>query len=171
MKFSMQLEQTLVILKPDAMGRTIMGEIISRFERVWLTLVGMKLIKASEDQLTDHYEGIGTVGTRRWKDVLDLLVSMMAQSPVLAMVWEGVEAVEIVRKLVGSTEPKSAAPGTIRGDYAHMSFNYLNANPGTDLYNIIHASADLGEAQQEVALWFTPEELYLHDPFNKKFVR
>ncbi len=167
----MQLEQTLVILKPDAMGRTIIGEIISRFERVGLTLVGMKLVHASEEQLIGHYEGIGTLGTRRGQEILDLVVKMMAQAPVLAMVREGVEAVEIVRKLVGSTEPKSAAPGTIRGDYAHMSFGYLDANPGTDLYNIIHASADLGEAKQEITLWFKPDEVYTHDPLNKKFVR
>lgn len=169
--FAMHLEQTLVVLKPDAMGRTIIGEIITRFERVGLTLVGMKLVHADEQLLHDHYEGIGTLGTRRGKEVLDLVVKMMSQAPVLAMVWEGVEAVELVRKLVGSTEPKSAAPGTIRGDYAHMSFNYLDANPGTDLYNIIHASADLGEAKQEIALWFKDGEVYPHDPLNKKFVR
>lgn len=166
----MQLEQTLVILKPDAIGRTITGEIITRFERVGLTLVGMKLIHATEEQLIAHYEGIGTLGTRRWQEVLDLVVKMMAQAPVLAMVWEGVEAVEIVRKLVGSTEPKSAAPGTIRGDYAHMSFAYLDAYPGTDLYNIIHASADLGEAKQEVPLWFKSEEIYANNPLNRKFI-
>lgn len=165
------IQQTLVILKPDAMGRTIMGEIITRFERVGLHLVAAKLIQADKKLLEDHYEGIGTVGTRRGKHVLELLVKMMGEAPVLAMVWEGVEAVDVVRKLVGSTEPKSAAPGTIRGDYAHMSFGYLDANPGTDLYNIIHASADLGEATQEVALWFTPEEIYGHTPHNKKYFR
>ncbi len=167
----MHLEQTLVILKPDAMGRTIIGEIITRFERVGLTLVGTKLIQASAQQLTDHYEGIGSLGTRRGQEILDLVVKMMAQSPLLCMVWEGVEAVEIVRKMVGSTEPKSAAPGTIRGDYAHMSFGYLDANPGTDLYNIIHASADLGEAKKEIALWFAENEVYPTTPLNKKFVR
>ena len=170
-KLLMKLEQTLVILKPDAMGRTIIGEIITRFERVWLTLVGTKLVQATEEQLIGHYEGIGTLGTRRGQEILDLVVKMMIQAPLLAMVWEGVEAVEVVRKLVGGTEPKSAAPGTIRGDYAHMSFWYLDSNPGTDLYNIIHASADLGEAKQEIALWFTPEEVYANHPLNKKFVR
>ena len=170
-KYLMQLEQTLVILKPDAVGRTIVGEIITRFERVWLTLVAMKLIHATEEQLIGHYEWIGTLGTRRGKEVLDLVVKMMAQAPILAMVWEGVEAVEIARKLIGSTEPKSAAPGTIRGDYAHMSFGYLDANPGTDLYNIVHGSADLGEAKLEIAHWFKPDEIYSHHPLNKKFVR
>ena len=131
----------------------------------------MKLVQATQDQLIGHYEGIGTLGTRRGQEVLDLVVKMMIQAPVLAMVWEGVEAVELVRKLVGSTEPKSAAPGTIRGDYAHMSFGYLDAHPGTDLYNIIHASADLGEAKQEIPLWFKSEEVYAHNPLNKKFVR
>ena len=167
----MHLEQTLVILKPDAMGRTIIGEIITRFERVGLTLVGMKLVQASKEQLIAHYEGIGTLGSRRGQEILDLVVKMMSQSPLLCMAREGVEAVEVVRKLVGGTEPKSAAPGTIRGDYAHMSFNYLDANPGTDLYNIIHASADVGEAKQEVPLRFTSDELYPTAPLNKKFVR
>lgn len=87
------------------------------------------------------------------------------------MVWEGVEAVEIVRKLVGPTEPKSAAPGTIRGDYAHMSFGYLDINPGTDLYNIIHASADLGEAQQEVPLWFDTQEIFSHEKPHTKYFK
>ena len=165
------IQQTLVILKPDAMGRTIIGEIISRFERVGLHLVATKLIHASQEHLIAHYEGIGTVGTRRGQAVLDILVKMMGSAPVLAMVREGVEAVDIVRKLVGSTEPKSAAPGTIRGDYAHMSFGYLDNNPGTDLYNIIHASADIWEAEQEVKLWFQSEEIYGHTPHNKKYFR
>ena len=165
------LQQTLVILKPDAMGRTIIGEIISRFERAGLHLCAMKMIHATREQLEGHYEGIGTVGTRRGQAVLDILIKMMGEAPVLAMVWEGVEAVDFVRKMVGGTEPKSAAPGTIRGDYAHMSFAYLDSNPGTDLYNLIHASADLSEAKLEIAHWFSPEEIFSHTPHNKKFFR
>lgn len=167
----MKLEQTLVILKPDAMGRTIIGEIITRFERVGLTLVGTKLVQSTPEQLHQHYETIGRVGTRRGKEILDLVIKMMGQSPLLCMVWEGVEAVEVVRKMVGSTEPKSAAPGTIRGDYAHMSFAYLDEHPGTDLYNIIHASADIGEAKEEIKVWFKKSELFPSTPLNKKFVR
>ena len=86
------------------------------------------------------------------------------------MVWEGVEAVEYVRKMVGSTEPKSAAPGTIRGDYAHMSFAYADtADIGVP--NLVHASGNLEEANAEIPHWFKPEELFDHQPLHKKFTR
>jgi nucleoside-diphosphate kinase len=153
------------------MWRTIVGEIISRFERAGLHLVGMKLVQANDDLLVGHYEGIGKLGTRKWKAVLDSVVNMMKQSPVLAMVWEGVEVVDFVRKIVGSTEPKSALPGTIRGDFAHMSYGYLDTNPDANLFNLVHASADLDEAKLEIPHWFKPEEIMSHKPHNGKFVR
>ena len=95
----------------------------------------------------------------------------MMEVPVLAMVREWVEVVEYVRKIVGSTEPKSAAPGTIRGDYAHMSYGYLDTNPGTDLYNLIHASADIDEARLEIPHWFSSEEVMNHNSQRAKFTR
>ena len=129
------------------------------------------MVQASEDLLIGHYEGIGKLGTRRGQPILDMVVSMMQTTPVLAMVWEGVEVVAYVRKIVGSTEPKSAAPGTIRGDYAHMSYGYLDANPGTDLFNLVHASADVSEAEQEIPHWFDAQELFpskaLHTVYTK----
>jgi nucleoside-diphosphate kinase len=148
-----------------------MGEIISRFERAGLHLVGMKMVQASEDLLIGHYEGIGKLGTRRGQPIMDMVVSMMQTTPVLAMVWEGVEAVAFVRKIVGSTEPKSAAPGTIRGDFAHMSYGYLDANPGTDLFNLVHASADLEEALQEVPHWFNENELFASKALHTLYTR
>jgi nucleoside-diphosphate kinase len=78
------------------------------------------------------------------------------------MVWEGVEAVALVRKMIGSTEPKSAAPGTIRGDYSHVSFGYSDTTKGW-LPNLVHASAELEEATPEIALWFSDDELYEHE--------
>lgn len=165
------IQQTLVILKPDAMGRTIVGEIISRFERAWLHLVAMKMVQTNKEQLEWHYEGIGKLWTRKGQAVLDGVVNMMIEAPVLAMIREGVEVVDFVRKIVGSTEPKSSAPGTIRGDFAHMSYGYLDSNPETNLYNLIHASADLDEAKQEIPLWFNASEIMTHKPQNNKFFR
>lgn len=166
-----QIQQTLVILKPDTMGRTIVWEIISRFERAGLHLVAMKMVHATREQLEWHYEGIGKLGTRRWQRVLDIVVNMMMEAPVVAMIREGVEVVDFVRKIVGSTEPKSATPGTIRGDYAHMSYGYLDTNPDANLYNLIHASADLDEAKLEIPHWFKPEEIISHKPHSAKFMR
>jgi nucleoside-diphosphate kinase len=165
------IQQTLVILKPDTMGRTIVGEIITRFERAGLHLVAMKMVQANKEQLEGHYEGIGKLGTRRGQKVLDIVVNMMMEAPVLAMVREGVEVVDFVRKIVGSTEPKSAPAGTIRGDYAHMSYGYLDTNPDANLYNLIHASADLDEAKLEIPHWFSPIEIMTHTPHSAKFMR
>jgi nucleoside-diphosphate kinase len=165
------IQQTLVILKPDTMGRTIVGEIISRFERAWLHLVAMKMVQATRTQLDWHYEGIGKLGTRKWQVVLEWVINMMMEAPVLAMVREWVEVVEYVRKIVGSTEPKSALPGTIRGDYAHMSYGYLDAVPNTDLYNLVHASADIDEARLEIPHRFFSNEIMTHTPQTSKYTR
>ena len=165
------IQQTLVVLKPDSVGRSIMWEIISRFERAGLHIVAMKMVKPQEQFLHDHYEGIGKLGTRKGDEILNNVVKMMRRMPVLAMVVEGVEAVDYVRKMVGPTEPKSAAPGTIRGDYAHISYGYVDSNSDADLYNLIHASADADEAAQEVPLWFTAEEIHDHTPIHCVFTR
>jgi len=95
---------------------------------------------------------------------------MMSAGPVIAMVFEGVEAVSLVRKLVGTTEPKSSAPGTIRGDYSHMSYGYADAE-GKGIPNLIHASGDPEEAEQEIAHWFSDEELFDYEALHEKFTR
>lgn len=156
------LQNTLIILKPDAIKRGIVGEIISRFEKVGLHLLGMKMVVPSQEHLHHHYETIGKLGTRRGEEVLKVNSEFMSSGPVIASVWEGVEAIEIVRKMVGSTEPKAALPGTIRGDYSHLSYGYADANKAW-LTNLIHASATPEEAQQEIDLWFTPSEIYHHE--------
>jgi nucleoside-diphosphate kinase len=154
------MERTLIVLKPDAVKRGIVGEIISRFERVGLKMVGMKMISPDEKHFHHHYETIGKVISRRGKEVFDVTLEFMMEGPVIAIVLEGVEAAELVRKMVGATEPKSALPGTIRGDYTHVSFDYANNVSKTSIPNVIHASGDAKEAQLEIAHWFAESELF-----------
>jgi len=108
------VERSLVVLKPDTVQRGIVGEIITRFERVGLKIVGMKMVMPDEDQYRAHYEDIGQMITRRGEQAFRYNLSYMMTGPVIAMCLEGVEAVPLVRKIVGPTEPKSAEMGTIR---------------------------------------------------------
>ena len=164
------IQRTLVLFKPDAVQRGVVGEILTRFERVGLKIIGTKMIAPDEGHYYKHYEEIGQVITRRGKETFDNVLNMMSQGPVIAMVFEGVEAVELVRKLVGSTEPKSSAPGTIRGDFSHMSFGFADgAKKG--IPNLIHASGDPEEAEQEIGHWFSDDELYDYQALNEKFTR
>lgn len=164
------VEKTLIVFKPDAIQRGIVGEILSRFERVGLKIVATKMIAPTKEHYYKHYEEIGKMITRRGQDKFDITLEMMVQGPVIAMVLEGVEAVGLVRKLVGTTEPKSALPGTIRGDFSHMSFGYAD-NEGKGIPNLIHASGDPEEAQQEIDHWFSDDELYDYSVLNEKFTR
>src|SRR5882672_3290766 len=109
------MERTLIIFKPDALQRGIVGEILSRFERVGLKLVAAKMAQPNEEHFYHHYENIGQMISRRGQAAFDVTLEMMQTGPVLVVVLEGVEAVSQVRKMVGTTEPKSALPGTIRG--------------------------------------------------------
>jgi nucleoside-diphosphate kinase len=152
-------ERTLVIMKPDAIGRGIVGEILSRFEKVGLKIVGVKMINPATDHYFHHYETIGKMISRRGQKAFDVTVDMMKASPVIAFVFQGIEAVGLVRKLAGATEPKAALPGTIRGDYSHMNFAHADLNE-IGIPNIIHASGDLEEAKQEIAHWFSEAELF-----------
>jgi nucleoside-diphosphate kinase len=153
------LERTFIILKPDAVQRGIVGEILTRFERVGLKIVGAKMLQPSEEHFHHHYEGISQMVSRRGQKAFDVTLAMMQEGPVIAFVLEGIEAVSLVRKMVGTTEPKSALPGTIRGDYAHMSFGHADKE-GIGIPNIIHASGDEKEAEQEIAHWFSDSELF-----------
>lgn len=154
-----QMEQTLVILKPDALQRGIAGEVITRFERVGLKIVGCKMLQPDQDHYFYHYETISGMVSRRGKEVFDATLDMMTRGPVLAIVLEGVGAVSLVRKFVGATEPQEALPGTIRGDYAHMTFGHADSQ-GKGVPNIIHASGNKKEAEEEIAHWFSHSELY-----------
>ncbi len=153
------MERTLILLKPDTLMRGIAGEIISRFEKAGLKIVGAKMVRPDQDHYYHHYENIGKMISRRGQKAFDVTLEMMQIGPVLAMVLEGVEAASLVRKLVGTTEPKSAAPGTIRGDYSHMSFGFADEK-GKGIPNLIHASGDAEEAKEEIAHWFSESELF-----------
>jgi nucleoside-diphosphate kinase len=163
------MERTLIVFKPDSVQRGIVGEILTRFERVGFKIVGAKMLRPGYDHYHGHYEGIGTLKTRKGEEIFESTLSSMLDGPVIAMVLEGVDAVETVRKMVGSTEPKSALPGTIRGDYAHVS--YGGAAPGKGVANIIHASADAKEAEQEIGHWFSDGELYDYEAVHEKFTQ
>jgi nucleoside-diphosphate kinase len=153
------MERTLILIKPDAVMRGLVGEILGRFERSGLKIVGSKMLQPDYDHYYHHYENIGKVVTRRGKEVFDAQLELMSEGPVIAFVLEGIEAAFVVRKLVGGTEPKSALPGTIRGDFSHISFDYANAE-GIATPNVIHASGDAEEAKEEIAHWFSDSELF-----------
>lgn len=164
------MEKTLVIFKPDAVMRGIVGEVMSRFERAGYKVVGIKMVNPDYDHYHKHYEGIGTLKTRKGNDIFEQQVVSMQVGPVIAMVLEGVEAVETVRKMVGATEPKAAAPGTIRGDYAHVNYEQANSS-GRSVSNILHASADKKEAEQEIAHWFSKDEMYEYETVYERFTQ
>ena len=164
------VQRTLILFKPDAVQRGIVGEILTRFERVGLKIIGTKMIFPSKEHYYKHYEGIGKMVTRRGEKAFDMALEFMTQGPVIAMVFEGVEAVELVRKLVGGTEPKTALPGTIRGDYSHMSFGYADEH-NVGIPNLIHASGSVEEAKQEIEHWFADHEIYDYYSPREKFTR
>lgn len=164
------MERTLIILKPDTVQRGIVGEILSRFEKAGVKIVGAKMLHPSYDHYYHHYETIGKLKTRRGEKAFDVTLSLMQEGPVLAYILEGVEAVELVRKMVGPTEPKSAPPGTIRGDYAHVSFSHADKED-LGIANVIHASADPEEAAQEIAHWFSESEIFNYEASHQKFTQ
>lgn len=160
----------MIILKPDAVQRGIAGEILSRFEKVGLKIVGAKMLQPSYDHYFHHYENIGKMVSRRGQKAFDVTLSMMNSGPVIALVLEGVEAASLVRKMVGATEPKSALPGTIRGDYSHMSFGHADAHK-VGIPNLIHASGDAEEAKAEIAHWFGESEIFSYETVHEKFTQ
>jgi nucleoside-diphosphate kinase len=164
-------ERTLIMFKPDSVQRGIVGEILARFEKAGLKIIGAKMLQPSYDHYYHHYENIGKMISRRGQKAFEVTLSMMNEGPVIAFVLEGIEAVELVRKMVGSTEPKSALPGTIRGDYAHMSFSYADENQ-IGVPNVIHASGNAEEAEKEIDYWFSETELFsysaVHEIFTQK---
>ncbi|MDQ5913167.1 MAG: nucleoside-diphosphate kinase [Patescibacteria group bacterium] len=153
------MERTLIILKPDTIQRGIIGEVITRFERAGLKIVAMKMVAPDEQHFHKHYEGISNLISRWGEDIYNVTLHQMTETPVITFVLEGIEAVSHVRKMVGTTDPKDSAPGTIRGDYTHITRGYTNPI-GSTLPNILHASGNPEEAEQEIKLWFTDEELY-----------
>jgi len=180
------IQRSLVLMKPDAVKRGIVGEILHRFERAGLKIVAAKLVLPDDELANRHYpdsnEWKMTVGQRTIDDCkqynIDLMSNMgtsdplevgsavkkwnedfLKSGPVLALVFEGVHAVERVRSLVGNTVPVKAQAGTIRGDFSLDSAIYANKK-GRTIYNLIHASGSPEEASKEIDLWFKPEEIF-----------
>lgn len=151
------IERTLVLLKPDAVQRCVSGEIITRFEKAGLKLVGMKMVWCDAEFAKKHYTE--DIAVRRGEFVRNKLVQFLQEGPVVAMCLEGVNAIEVTRKIVGGTEPKTALPGTIRGDYAHHSYEWADSH-NIAIKNLIHASSDKKDAESEIKLWFTAKELH-----------
>ena len=162
------MEKTLILLKPDALQRGIIGEIITRFEKVGLKIVAVKMLHPDDDHYYQHYETIGKMVSRRGKEVFEVTKDYMQTGPVLAIVLEGIEAVSIVRKMIGTTEPKSAQPGTIRGDFSHISFDFANSK-GVTIPNLIHASGDSDEAKLEIKHWFKNDEIFEYESVHERF--
>ncbi len=158
----MTIERTFVMIKPDGVQRALIGEIISRFEKVGLKLVSMKFVHVDKDFSKKHYNA--HIDKPFYPGLEDLLTS----GPVIAMVWEGSNAVSQVRKMVGATEPASAEPGTIRGDYAHMNYKRADGK-GIALPNLIHASDSVESSDVEISLWFSEQEIW--DKYDTVFTK
>ncbi len=149
----MAIERTLVLLKPDAIQRGVCGEIITRLERSGLKVAGMKMIKMNEELAKRHYRDHVA------KPFFPGLLKFITSGPLIALVVEGREAVETVRKLMGSTDPVKAAPGTIRADLAQD----INRN-------LVHGSADPFEANREINIYFTSQEVFAWKRANEEWV-
>jgi nucleoside-diphosphate kinase len=150
-------ERTLVLVKPDGIIRNLIGKIIMRFEDAGLKIIGMKMVWVDEDFAGKHYRD--DIEKKHGKRVRDELIKYVKEGPVVAMILEGVNAIAVTRKLVGGTYPSESLPGTIRGDFAHISKDYANTNE-ISVRNLIHASADKEDAHVEIPLWFTDKELH-----------
>ncbi len=174
-------EKTLVIIKPDGIQRSLIGEIIKRFERIGLKIVALKMIIPKEEQVNSHYlidpewkKNVGEKAISAYekkgiepptKDpeeagekVLNGLKKYMTSGPVVAMVLQGAHACAIVRKVVGGTEPLSSDVGTIRGDFVLDSYQMADTD-GRAVRNLIHASGNPEEAEKEIPIWFDENEL------------
>ena len=138
----MQKERTFAMIKPDAVQRGFVGEILSRFEKKGIKIVAMKLVAVDRKLAEKHY------GVHKGKPFFEPTVQYITSSPVVAMVLEGVNVIEMVRAMTGATDPQKAAMGTIRGDYGQFIGR-----------NIIHASDGKDTAAFEMNLWFTPAEI------------
>ena len=191
------IERSLVLLKPDSIVRGVTGEILHRFERTGLKIVGMKMVQPDKEFIKQHYlttdENLTAIGEKTLADCaeqgIDPKVSMgsddpvvigrqiwewsvefLNSGPVIALVFEGPSAVSNIRALVGHTLPSKAAPGTIRGDFALDTAVGANKRRRS-IYNLVHASGNVEEAEREVNLWFKPEELFsykrLHEDYYK----
>jgi nucleoside-diphosphate kinase len=173
-------ERSLVILKPDAIQRGLIGELIKRIERSGLKLIALKMVNATEDQCWTHYnkddswfkeKGEKVAENRKarglelekepikyGKDIIKALVKFMTCGPVVPMIIEGNQAVAIIKKLVGGTEPTTSDVGTVRGDLTIDSYELANMGERA-IRNLIHCSDKVEEAEREIDIWFNKEEI------------
>jgi len=147
------MQQTLILLKPDAVQRRLVGEIIRRFEKKGLRLAGLKLLKCSRDLAEKHY------AVHKGKPFYESLLTFLTSGPTVAMVWEGREAIASCRVLMGLTDGAKSPPGTIRGDFGLSIQN-----------NLVHGSDSAENAAIEIALWFRNEELIGYTPTDTSWV-
>src|SRR3989339_1412539 len=185
-------EQTLVIIKPDAIQRSLIGEIVKRFEQVGLKLSAMKMFVPTSEMVEQHYtldpnwrRVTGEKTIKGYKDkglippsedpleitakILANLKKYRASGPVVAMVWKGAHAVKIVRKITGGTEPLTSDVGTIRGDFVLDSYQISDAD-GRAVRNLIHASGSTEEAVMEIKHWFVPQEVHKYQLIQEKIL-
>lgn len=185
------MEQTLVLVKPDGVLRGLTGEIIARLERSTLKIVGLKMVHASKELAGKHYaddeawcRSVGEKaisaaekrGERLTMGAVDIgklvrkrLMDFVTMAPVVAMVFEGNNAVAKVRAIVGATSPEHAAPGTIRGDLSTDSYA-LSDSSARPIQNLIHASGSVEEGKREAALWFTHRELHSYKRTDESLI-
>ena len=161
------MEKTLVLIKPEAVQRAIVGKIITRFEDAGLKIIGMKQVWADKEFAKKHYTK--DIAKRHGEKIRNQLLDYIIEGPVIAFVLEGVNAIENVRKIVGGTEPRTAPPGTIRGDFAHVSYAYADAK-NIAVKNMIHASANEKDAKNEIKLWFKNNELHSYRTIQDFFM-
>ena len=185
----MHKEKTLVLIKPDGVERGLIGKIIDRFESSGLKVTAMKMVHATKELAEKHYpldeEWAKNVFEKtkksyekdgkemKYKTHLELgktiqswLMQFITENPVVAIVLEGPHSVELVRKMVGSTEPRQAAPGTIRGDYASIESYALGDKKQRVIRNLIHASDSVDNAKREISVWFSQNEIF---DYKKEF--
>ncbi len=148
----MEWERTFAMIKPDGMKRGLAGEVLRRYEQAGLTLTGVKLVNPARSTAEEHYR------EHKGKAFFDPLVNLLLSGPCLAICLEGAHAVDVARKINGATEPLKAAPGTIRGDFCHMSYS-RSADLGGVISNVIHAADSRENAERELALWFQEGEI------------
>ncbi|BCR21070.1 nucleoside-diphosphate kinase [Borrelia miyamotoi] len=155
------IQRTLCVIKPDGVRRGLIGSVISKFERAGLKIVAAKMILVDRKMAETHYL-YDDIAVRHGEFIWQSLIDFIMSSPVFAFVVEGVEVIDVVRKFCGSTEPKMASPGTIRGDFAYHSFNYANEKK-CSVYNVIHASANVDDAIREISVWFKENEILIYE--------
>jgi nucleoside-diphosphate kinase len=160
------VERTLVLLKPDAVARGVVGQVLTRFENALLKIVATKMVWMDADLTRRHYFDLED---RFGPAVYSAMAGFMQAGPVIALVLEGVDAIATVRKLVGATYPDQAAPGTIRGDFAHMSKAYANRHQ-VAVANLVHASGNAGEAARELDVWFAKDDVHEYRSAAESYV-